>query len=212
MSTTAPRKRPGSDTEQFDARRPRGLLILASALGVMLSGVLVVTVSRAAFSDQTDNTTNALAAGDVTLTDDDAGAAMFSVANMAPDDPAEVACIEVTYSGSISDPGEVRLFSGGLTDSGALSAELDITVEVGTGGDFSDCTGFGSATTIFSTDTLANFDTMHTDYATGITGWDPASTPEARTFRFTIDLPSSAASSVQGDSVTDLTFVWEVQS
>jgi hypothetical protein len=190
----------------------RGLLILAGCLGALLSGVLVLTTSRAAFSAQTDNTTNSVGAGDVTLTDDDSGSAMFTISNMAPDDAAVVECIEVTYSGTIADPGDVRLFSGGFTDSGSLADELDITVEVGTGGSFGDCTGFSSASTIFTTDTLTAFDTAHSDYASGAVGWNPSSTPESRTFRFTVDLPTSASSSVQGDSVTDLTFTWEAQS
>jgi hypothetical protein len=190
----------------------KGLVILACFLGVLLSGVLVLTTSRAAFSAQTDNTTNSVGAGDVTLTDDDSSSAMFTVSNMAPDDAAVVECIEVTYSGTIADPGEVRLFSGGFTDSGSLADELDITVDVGTGGSFGDCTGFSSTSTVFSTDTLTAFDTAHNDYSTGAVGWDPSSTPESRTFRFTVDLPTGASNSVQGDSVTDLTFTWEVQS
>lgn len=200
-----------ADRNEDDKRRG-GLVALAIALGILLSGVMVLTASRAAFTSQTDNSGNSFAAGDVTLTDDDSDGAMFTVTNMAPTDSAVTACIEVTYEGSIADPGEVRLYSGGFTDSGTLGSELDMTVEVGTGGDYSDCTGFIPSSTIFSTGTLDSFDSTHTDYASGAVAWDPASTPESRTFRFTVDLPSDAANSVQGESITGLSFVWEVQS
>ena len=184
---------------------------MAAVLGMALSGVMVLTASRAAFSAQTQNTGNSVSVGDVALVDDDTGSAMFSVTNMAPGDTTQ-ACIAVTYQGTIADPSAVKLYSGGFTDSGALADELDITVEVGTGGSFADCAGFTPASTIFATNTLTSFDTTHTDYTNGAVGWDPAGTPESRTFRFTIDLPSDAPDTVQGDSVTDLIFTWEVQS
>lgn len=177
-----------------------------------MSGALVLTATRAAFIAQTENSGNTIAAGDVELVDDDTGIAMFDVQNMAPNDPATVACIEVSYIGSIADPGEIRLYSGGFDDTGALGSELDLTIEVGTGGDFSDCTGFTPDSTIYTTDTLANFDVTFVDYDNAIATWDPTSTPESRTFQFTIDLPSDADTAVQGDEVTNLEFVWEIQS
>ena len=172
---------------------------------------MVLTTSRAAFSAQTQNTANSISAGDVDLVDDDSGSAMFSVTNMAPGDTTQ-ACIAVTYQGTIADPSAVKLYSGGFTDSGTLADELDITVEVGTGGSSAGCTGFTPSSTVFATNTLTNFDTTHANYTNGAVGWDPASTPESRTFRFTITLPSDATDSVQGDSVTSLIFTWEVQS
>lgn len=186
---------------------------MAILTGVVLSGALVLTASRAAFSANTSNSANQFTAGTVTLTDDDSDSAMFTVTNIAPNDPAEVRCIEVTYGGTITDPGEVRLYSGGLTDSGSLADELDITIEIGTGATtgLTDCSSFSASSAIFTTDTLSTFNSIHTAYATGITAWDPSSSPETRTFRFTVDLPSDAAD-VQGDSVTDLVFTWEVQS
>ena len=194
-----------------DRDRRRGLISMAVVLGVLLSGVMVLTTSRAAFSAQTQNTANEISVGNVALSDDDNGSAMFSVTDMAPGDTSQ-ACIEVTYQGTIADPSAVKLYSGGFTDSGTLADELDITVEVGTGGSFADCAGFTPSSTIFATNTLTNFDTTHSDYTNGAVGWDPASTPESRTFRFTIALPSDAPDTVQGDSVTALIFTWEVQS
>lgn len=197
-------------TQERDRRRR--LVLMATILGVLLSGALVLTTSRAAFVAQTDNSANSFGAGDVELVDDDSGAAMFNVPNMAPNDPAVEACIEVSYVGSVTDPGEVRLYSGGFNETGTLASELDMAVEIGTGGDFSGCAGFTPTSTIFTTDTLASFDTSHVDYGNALVAWDPASTPESRTFRFTVDLPADADSGVQGDEVTDLEFVWEIQS
>jgi hypothetical protein len=191
--------------------RRRGLILMAMVLGVLFSGVMVLTGTRAAFTAQTQNTGNSISVGDVDLVDDDSSSAMFSVTNMAPGDTSQ-ACIEVTYQGTIADPSAVKLYSGGFTDSGALADELDITVEVGTGGSFASCAGFTASSTIIGTNTLTNFDTTQSNYTNGAVAWDPSSTPESRTFRFTIDLPSDAPATVQGDSVTGLIFTWEVQS
>jgi hypothetical protein len=120
-------------------------------------------------------------------------------------------CILVTYQGTIGNPGPVRIYSGGLTDSGSLATELDLTIEEGTGGSFTTCTGFTSSDTIES-GTLAGFNSTHNGYANGAGTWDPSATPESRSYRITVTLPSDAANSFQGQSVTGLVFTWEVQS
>ena len=72
---------------------------------------------------------------------------MFSVTDMAPGQSV-TKCIVVTYQGSIADPNAVKLYSGGLTDSGTLADHLNLTVEEGSGGTFADCTGFAPSGTI----------------------------------------------------------------
>ena len=59
---------------------------------------------------------------------------------------------------------------------------------------------------------MAAFDTAHTDNATGVGVWDPASTAESKTCRFTIQLDAGTPDTEQGESVTALIFTWEVQS
>jgi predicted ribosomally synthesized peptide with SipW-like signal peptide len=186
----------------------RGLALLGSLL---LVSVVTITGSRAAFSDTTDNSANSFTAGSVELVDDDSGSSMFSVSNMMPGDTA-VECIVVTYQGSIADPPAVKLYSGGYTDSGDFGDYLNLTIEEGSGGSFGDCTGFSAENTIESGGTLADFDSTHTDYATGAGVWDPSSTPESKTYRFTFELDSSTPNAEQGESVTALTFTWEVTS
>lgn len=194
-----------------DNDRRRRVILAAIVAGVLLSSALVLTATRAAFLATTSNAGNSFGAGTVTLTDDDSDSALFELTNISPAEAPVSRCIEVEYSGTISDPGEVRLYSGGFTETGTLSSELDITVDIGTGAGFSDCTGFNPSSTIFSTGTLASFGSNHTDYASGISAWDPSST-DVRVFRVTVDLPTDADNAVQGDAISDLVFTWEVQS
>lgn len=184
-----------------------GIAMLAS---FMLVSFLVVGTSRAVFSDTTDNSGNSLTAGSVTLTDDDLGAVLFNV-TMLPGDTVQE-CITVTYSGTATDPSAVKMYSGGYTDSGNFGDHLDLVVEEGTGGSFGDCSGFNQENVIEPLGGLVAWDSTHTDYATGAGVWDPTGTPESKTYRITVTLDNATPNAQQGESVTALSFIWEVQS
>jgi hypothetical protein len=42
--------------------------------------------------------------------------------------------------------------------------------------------------------------------------WDPSGTPQSKTYQVTVELDAATPNAEQGESVTALTFVWEVQS
>lgn len=178
----------------------RGLAVLAS-LGFV--SILVVTSSRAAFVDTTDNATNTFAAGDVVLDDDDAGGVAFNVANMAPGD-SRTRCIAVTYTGSLT--ADVHLYGtvGGM----GLADYLDVDVAIGTGGSFASCTGFSATSTLF-TGTLADFGSTHTDYASGLGGLNGATDPTSRTYRITVTLQDDNAAQARSATAG---FTWEAQN
>lgn len=178
----------------------RGLAVLAS-LGFV--SILVVTSSRAAFVDTTDNATNTFSAGDVVLDDDDAGGVAFNVANMAPGD-SRTRCIEVTYTGSLT--ADVHLY--GTVGGTGLADYLDVNVAIGTGGSFASCTGFSATSTLF-TGTLADFGATHTDYASGLGGLNGATDPTSRTYRITVTLQDDNAAQARSATAG---FTWEAQN
>jgi hypothetical protein len=183
--------------------RTSTIIRLSFVVGVVLiASAMILTFSRAAFSDTTSNASNNWAAGDVVIGDDDDTSAMFGIGNMAPGDSV-VKCIAVTYSGSLPNA-DVSLYG---TSGGSLDAYLDLTIERGTGGSFSDCTGF-SGSPVFS-DTLEYFSSNHINFGNGITGWSPSSTPVSQTYRFTLTLQNNDLA--QGLSTTG-TFTWEAQN
>lgn len=185
--------------------------VLAVVASLLLVSALVLTGSRAIFTGSTDNADNAFSLGTVDLVDDDLGSARFSVTLMEPGQSV-TDCILVTYQGTIVDPSAVKIYSGGYTDSAAVGANLNITIEEGTGGSFGSCTGFTLENTIESLGTLVDFDATHTNYATGAGVWDPVGTPESKTYRITVELDAATPDSEQGQSVTALTFNWEIQN
>jgi hypothetical protein len=183
------------------------ILHLAAGLAaLLLVSALVVRTSDAAFSATTANANDQWSAGDVVLTDDDSGAAMFTVTNMAPSQ-AETACITVTYSGSLD--AAVKLY-GSVTGGDGLGTYLDLTIKRGTGGLFNDCTGFSSTETVY-TGTLAGFVASHSGFGTGVGSWTPTGggADDDMVYQFVVTLQDDNAA--QGKSTT-ATFTWEAQN
>lgn len=179
--------------------------IAAFAASIIFVSFLVVGSSRAAFSDTTTNPGNDLSSGAVSLTDDDAGVALFSIAGLSPS-TTSTRCITVTYTGDLTLSGPVRLYLANQTATG-LDPYVDLTVETGVGASDAACTGFVAGPAIF-TNTLQTF-AGSTSYATGIdSGWTPTATGEARQFRFTVSLQDDNNAQAQSSSF-DL--VWEAQ-
>jgi len=185
----------------------------AFALSFLLVGFLVVTGSRAAFTDTTSNDGNSWAAGTVSLTDD-AASVMFNAADLKPGDTLEN-CIVVTYGGSLD--ADVTLYSESLT--GDLGTYLDLEIQIGTGGSFDDtatadgqnaasCTGFTADSTIYPAGTVAGFAGASDDFASGVGTWGP-STGESMTYRFEVTVQDNDLA--QGD-IASLNFVWEAQN
>ncbi len=185
------------------SRRAWPYLAVAAVASLAFVGVLVMNSSRAAFVDTTDNATNTFTAGDVVLSDDDAGSVMFDIANLAPGD-ARTRCITVTYNGSLV--ADIRMYA--TVGGNGLAGFLDTRIEVGTGGDFNSCAGFVPSSTLY-TGTLAALGPAHDSYANGLGGFTDAVDPATRTYRITVGLQDVNAA--QGLSA-DADFTWEAQS
>jgi hypothetical protein len=193
------------------------IMVTAAVIGVSGSAALVTTASEAAFSGVTTNPSNAWGAGRVTLGDDDGGnspttgTAMFdNVTGIRPSATTSAAttkCIVVSYGGNIA-AGPVKLY--GAAVSGTLGPSLLMTVEVGTGGSYSSCTGFSGATLVTDV-ALSTFGATYTDYTNGLSsGWSPA-VGESRTFRISYRLSTAASDAMQAATCA-MPFTWEVRS
>jgi hypothetical protein len=176
-----------------------GLVAFLTAAGV---SVTIMQYSRAAFSASTSNSANNWATGSVVLSNDSSGTAMFSATNMTAGQSV-VKCIAVTYSGTLTSGVAVRLYG---VAAGALAPYLNLTVEQGTGGGYSSCTGF-SGSQIYS-GTVSGFAATYTNFGTGLTGWAPGTNPDSRTYRFTVTVQND--NNAQSKSAT-ADYTWEVQ-
>jgi predicted ribosomally synthesized peptide with SipW-like signal peptide len=187
--------------------RKRKILLTLVALGLMSTLVGIGTFS--AFSSTTSNDNNQFASGTVILSDNDAGAAMYSVSGKKPGDSVQ-ACITLTYTGTLA--ADVKLYTTSAI--GALGQYLDMTVDKGSGNPaFPGCTGFTLQSNIF-TGTLQGFATAHNSYANGILAYPGAQTQwnqnDTLVYRFTLTLQNN--NNAQGLSTGLHSFTWEAQN
>lgn len=184
------------------SRRAMAYRALAMVASLAFVSVLIMTSSRAAFVDTTDNTSNQFSAGTVVLTDDDAGSVLFNVNNLAPTQ-TRTNCIKVDYTGSLA--ANVHLYGAA---SGTLAPYLNVVIEVGAGGTYNNCTGFTPGSTLYS-GTLSAFAASRTNYLNGLAGWNGATNPSSRTYRIAVTLQDDNAA--QGLSAS-ADFTWEAQN
>lgn len=176
--------------------------------GLLLSGLLVWHTSYAAFTASTGNPANTFGAGNVSLTDNKNGTAMFSASALKPGS-TDSQCITVNYTGNVAST--VKL-SAAYTDATAastgLAQYLDFTVqEIGLADNCTTPTG-----------TLTAFDATDTTLATKVTGglaapgvslgWSPSSS-ESKRYRFTYTLQDNNAAQNKTASVG---FTWTATS
>lgn len=199
------------------ARTARIVGFAAAPVAILLAGAMVWQASNAAFTSTTRNSGNSWSTGQVALTDDDKGAAAFTVEDLVPGQTG-TKCIEVTSNSTV--PGEVRTYVQNLAASAAgLENHITLTVERGTGGTFNDCTGFTPSDAMPQAYSLKQLSESNHDYATGgmNTAWDTEGTPgEKTTYRGTWEFDASGMSQTQIDALqgarTSIDIVWELQS
>jgi hypothetical protein len=191
--------------------------LLAAVVTVGLASV-AGAYTWAAFVATTNNGGNSIVAGTVTLSDNDSGGSLLSLANAVPGS-ADNGCIRVRYAGSL--PSSVRLY--GTTGGSGLDQYLDLTITRGVYSPsepaFDSCTNFqadstnyiGAGAGVIYTGTLQGFPD---NYASGLV--DPlAGFPETWTgtedhvYRFNVTVQSNFAA--QTKNATQV-FTWEAQN
>lgn len=184
---------------------------LATLVVVGVTGALAAFGTFSAFSASTSNSNNNFTAGTVSLTNNDAGAAMFNaVTGGTPGAASTDRCIKVAYTGSISNA-TVKLYT---TDSsgGALAPYVDVTITPGTYTNpepaFPSCTNFTPSGAAIYTGTLENFRTTKNSFANGVTGVAAAGV----VYKFSYSIPNTAPNSAQGATTGAHSYTWEAQN
>ncbi|WGW12127.1 hypothetical protein LWF01_18930 [Saxibacter everestensis] len=197
------------------ARTRKIAALSAGPLAVLMAGGLVWQGSQAAFTADTRNSGNAWSSGQVMLSDDDLGAAGFTVQNLVPGATGQK-CIVVTSGSNVA--GEVRSYVQNLSESAqGLEDHITFQVEQGTGGTFNNCTGFTPAPGALPPESLSDLAVGNHDYATGGSKWATTGKPgEKRTYRGTWKFDTTGMTQQQIDALqgarTSIDLVWELQS
>ena len=187
----------------------RTLLVLGIVACIAGAGVF------SAFSSKTENPGNIITTGTVTIEDNDAGAALYTLTAAKPGE-SKSSCIKVIYNGTL--PATVKLFTESTI--GALGPYVNLKIEAGTQttSTFPNCEGFAAYSTggTVYEGTLAAFATEKTSFATGIstfpTGQTKWETSNSVIYKFTATLSAAAPNSAQGATTGSHAFTWEAQN
>jgi hypothetical protein len=194
-------------------RATKVMAALVTPVAVLAAGGLVYQASYAAFTGQTRTSGNDFSTGSVALSDDDAGAARFQVANMQPGQ-ADTKCIKVTSNATV--PGTVKGYVVNPVQSPQrLEDHIMMTVKEGNGGSFADCSGFNPVGTVFSNTPMSTL-FQSNNYGSAVGGWNVTAGTQTRTYQITwtfdtTGMTQSAIDQLQG-SHTGFDFQWELQS
>ena len=203
-------------TSTTDRRQRRMLRAAAPLAGLLVAALLVWQGSNAAFSATTDNTGDAWATGNLVLTNNGGGtvyagttSALFTESNLKPGNTG-FKCITVQSSGSLA--GNLRLFRGAITgtNSAALAAVLDVTVDAvavaASTNVAANCTGYtgGSGGALYN----GILNTMPSTYAAA-SGLAVAGGTQRVAYRIGWTLNASAGNSVQSSNAV-ASLMWEI--
>ena len=187
--------------------------VLLTVLCVGALGSLAAIGVFGAFSATTTNAGNTITAGTVTIGDNDAGAALYSLTNAKPGESV-TKCIKVTYTGNLD--ADVHIYT--TSTIGTLGPYIDLTITGGTqtSSTFPSCTGFTASGAALYTGTLAAFGTAKNTYANGIVDYPGSATKwvngDAVVYQITATLQSGAPDTAQGLTTGAHTFTWEARN
>lgn len=183
----------------------------------LLALLMIMTVSRAAFSDPTSNDANYVAAGSVVLDNnalnggenanpgDESGDPMFGAAagawtvdasNLAPGGSV-THCIDIQYKGSLDATVALDSVVTGTPTVANFDEEINLTIDRYSG---SACSGAGTAV---ASGTLGTPSISEAAWAA--TGGAPT---DIMSYEITLELDSAAGNAFQGASISDIEFEW----
>ncbi len=188
--------------------------LMMSLGAVTMVGVVGVVGTQAALSDTTDNLGNEFNAGEINITDNDAGSFMYQVDNALPGDSVD-ACINVSYTSTPDLDSTVELYM--TTPIGTVGPYVDMTVDVGTQATpgFPDCNDFVADETIY-TGTLSAFQAAYNTPGAGLeyspngvgTPWEST---DSVVYRVTLTLSNTARGTGENFSNAH-TYTWQADA
>ncbi|MFB6978630.1 hypothetical protein [Streptomyces scopuliridis] len=176
-------------------------------LGLLLSGALVWGATNADWSGTSSNSGNTWTAGTMGVAND-SKVPMFRVKNMRPGDTGSN-CIKIKSNADF--PTALKLYSDAPGWPSNFQSFINLTIEVGSGGDAGNCHGFTPHKTAFD-GTLDQFVALHTDFRTGVGPWTlPGRPPNSLSFRIAWKFSPSAPDGSQGEATNEASFTWEAR-
>lgn len=171
----------------------------------LLALLMIMTVSRAAFSDQTSYDGSSFATGSVVLYNndsapprlgDDDGGYLFQPTDAKPGDSAS-ACVEIIYDGTIASDVELEDVTVVTDSTPSLAAVMDLQIDRYTA---SGCNAADLEANVFTGGTLAS-------WADGETAWSATAAGDSRWYGITVTL-QDVDNTYQSLIVSGINFQW----
>ena len=185
--------------------------ILLSLIVVGVAGVIAGLGAYSAFTATTTNSGNSFATGTVIISQHAGATTLYSGTNKKPGD-STVACVRVTYTGSITSA--VKLYaSAGITNGTAFNLKIERGSGLTSPDNTMNCTGFSASSTAFNT----TLDQLPTSYGSGIDGKSGGGTwaqNDSVDYRFTITVVDDPTANAHTSSLGtgSHSFTWEADS
>ena len=180
--------------------------------GFLLAILMVMSASRALFTNPTSNDANAFTSGNVVLVNegnttdggpgpadyDETGSALFTITATAPGD-SDTVCFEVIYQGNIDADILLDTVTLAGVDENGISAEMNLTIDRF---DVAGCDPADFDAAVASGTLIAP--------GIGEVAWSPAvpGTNESRWYQITVELDTGAGNDMQDRTVDDVEFEW----
>jgi hypothetical protein len=185
------------------------ILLSLTVLGV--AGTIAGLGAYSAFTATTTNSGNSFATGTVIISQHAGATTLYSGTNKKVGDTA-VACVRVTYTGSITST--VKLYaSAGITNGTAYNLKIERGSGLSSPDNTMNCTGFSASSTAFNN----TLDQLPTTYGTGLDGKAGAATwaqNDSVDYRFTITVLDDPTPNAHTSSfgTGPHSFTWEADS
>jgi hypothetical protein len=184
------------------------LLLTVVTLSLVASAVGYGTYS--AFTATTTNSGNSFASGTVIISQHAGSTTLYNGSDKKPGDSA-VACVRVTYTGSIT--AAVKLYtSSGITNGSVFNLKIERGSGLSAPDNTMNCTGFTASSTAYD-GALGSFGT---NFSGGVTGKASGNwaTNDSVDYRFTISVNDDTTPNAHTSSTStgSHSFTWEAQS
>jgi hypothetical protein len=189
-------------------RNSRNLLTTLLLIGVV--GSIAGWGVYSAFTATTTNSGNTITAGTVAIGQHAGATTLYSASNQGPG-ASTVACIRVSYTGSLAS--SVKLYTSAVTNGSAFNLKVERGSGITSPDNTMNCTGFSASSTAYD-GALGSFGTTYGAGVDGKSGGAAWATSDAVDYRFTITVVDDATPNAHTSALSSTahTFTWEARN
>jgi hypothetical protein len=185
------------------------LLLTLLLLGIV--GSVAGFGTWSAFTATTTNSGNSYASGTVVISQHAGATTLYNASNKGPTSGSTVACVRVTYTGTL--PASVELYDSGVSNGSTFHLKVERGSGLSSPDNTMNCTGFSASSTAYDSD-LGSFPTTYAGGVDGKSGGAAWAQNDAVDYRFTISVNDDTTPNAHTSALSTGThsFTWEARN